>query len=314
VKIREGLEGLAGLVTGASVVTVGVFDGVHRGHADVLARTTALARELGCQPVVITFRRHPDAFLRGKAPKLIVSLRHRLLLFARAGLGASVVLDFDERIRRITAEEFAREILATGLRARALVLGFDAALGKDRQGTPERFAELGAGLGFEVRVVPPLLVGGAPISSTAIRTAIESGELAEAERMLGRPVSVLGKVVAGSRRGRLLGFPTANLDLEGEVRPPAGVYAVRVLARGRQHGGVMNIGQRPTFGGQEPHEVLEVHLLEFAGDLYGEDLEVWFVARLRGERKFPGTGELVEQITRDVEAARRILAPGRTAH
>jgi riboflavin kinase/FMN adenylyltransferase len=311
VKTHAGIDGLAGLCPGGSVVTIGVFDGLHLGHTRVVGTTVDWARELGVEPVVVTFREHPDAHLKGRAPRLIISLPHRLLLLQRAGVAATVVLDFDERIRQITAEEFARHILKEGLAARGLVLGHDAALGRGREGTPERFRELGPGLGFTVRTVPALAVDRAPVSSTAIRSAIEGGDLEEAARMLGRPVSVLGTVVGGSHRGRLLGFPTANLDLMGEVRPPVGVYAVRVVLADRTLPGVCNIGLRPTFArGDLPEqrkELLEVHLLDFDADLYGQDLEVQFVARLRGERRFESGEALAEQIGRDVAQARRIL-------
>jgi riboflavin kinase/FMN adenylyltransferase len=239
-----------------------------------------------------------------------------LLLLERAGIELVVLLDFDERVRRITAETFAREVLQRDLGVRELVLGFDSALGRDREGTPTRFAELGRQHGFTVTVIEPLRMDNAPVSSTAIRSAVEGGDLVEAQRMLGRPVSVLGKVVGGSQRGRLLGFPTANLDLMGEIRPPVGVYAVRIghLDTAEVYLGVCNIGLRPTFAhGDLPEqrkELLEVHLLEFSGDLYGKELEVQFVVRLRSEKRFESGEALALQIEKDVAEARRILGGG----
>ena len=308
---RFGIDDLPGLCPGGSVVTIGVFDGFHLGHARVIGDTVTWARELGVAPAVITFREHPDAVLKGRAPRLIVSLQHRLLLLGRAGIAAAVVLDFDQRIQQISAEQFAGDVLARGLNARGLVLGHDAALGRGREGTPARFAALGRDLGFTVRTVAALHIDRATVSSTAIRSAIEGGDLDEAARMLGRPVSVLGVVVGGSQRGRLLGFPTANLDLMGEVRPPVGVYAVRGVLGSRTLAGVCNIGLRPTFAqGDRPEqrkELLEVHLLDFHGDLYGQELEVQFVARLRGERRFENGAALAEQIGRDIAQARTLL-------
>jgi riboflavin kinase/FMN adenylyltransferase len=299
-----------------AVVSIGVFDGVHLGHAAILRENLARARELGARPTVVTFREHPKRILLGRAPRTLTSLEHRIELFRRAGVEHTVALTFDEELRDIPAARFAREFLIGALGARRFVLGFDSKFGKDREGTPEHLRELGC----DVEVVPQVLVAGRAVSSTAIREAVELGDLDGAARMLGRPVAVYGDVVAGEALGRELGFPTANLDLHHELRPPAGVYAcfARRISYGRDAEApprlpaVANVGFRPTVGGEKPElPRVEVHLIDFSGDLYGEFLELEFVARLREERRFAGLEALRDQIALDVEAGRRVLAERR---
>ena len=301
-----------------SVVSIGVFDGVHLGHQAILAANRRRARELGAVSTVVTFRRHPKKVLLGRAPRTLTSLEHRLELFLRAGIERSLVLTFDEGLRELSAEDFVQRFLVDGLGARAFVLGFDSKFGRERRGTPALLESLG----FDVEVVDKVVLDERPVSSTAIREAVELGDLAGAERMLGRPVTVLGTVVRGAARGRELGFPTANLNLHHELHPPPGVYVgrARILARGSDdpggppegpHGAVANIGFRPTVDGPPPEvPLLEVHLLDFDGDLYGRHLELSFLGRLRGEQRFAGLDELQAQIGRDVSAAREKLAGG----
>ena len=296
---------------GGSVVSVGVFDGIHRGHQAILEANLGVARELGAVATVVTFRRHPKHLLLGRAPRTLTTLEHRLELFARAGIEHTVVLNFDQALRNMPVEEFCRELCVQGLAVRRFVLGFDSKFGHDREGTPAALRELG----FDVDVVPEVVVRGRAVSSTAIREAVELGDLAAATGMLGRPVSVFGRVVRGDGRGREIGFPTANLDLHHELHPPSGVYACRVYHRTGgdrdAHDGVANIGFRPTVT-DEPVSLplVEVHLLDFDSDLYGERLELEFVARLRGEKRFAGLEELAAQIGRDVTETRRVLAAG----
>jgi riboflavin kinase/FMN adenylyltransferase len=279
----------------------------------ILRANLARARELGARPAIVTFRQHPKTVLLGRAPRTLTSLEHRLELFRRAGIEQTLVLTFDQQLREVPAEVFARSILVDGLGARAFVLGFDSKFGKDRRGTPEFLTALG----FDVEVVGKVEVGGRAVSSSAIREAVELGDLSAAQRMLGRPVSVLGTVVPGDGRGHKLGFPTANLDPHHELHPPPGVYAgrARVLPRdegagaGVEYGAVANIGFRPTVAAPRLEApCLEVHLFDFDGDLYGRVLELSFLARLRGEQRFPGLEELKAQIGRDAEAARELLA------
>lgn len=297
---------------GGSVVSVGVFDGVHRGHQAILAANLARARALGASPTVVTFRRHPKKVLLGHEPRMLTSLEHRLELFRRAGIEHTAVLTFDEDLRQIEPEQFVRDFLIERLDARAFVLGFDSRFGRERRGTPELLEQLG----FAVEVIGKVELDERAVSSTAIREAVELGDLAGAGLMLGRRVGVLGTVVRGDRRGRELGFPTANLNLHHELHPPPGVYAgiARVFPRGspeasESHPAVANIGFRPTIGGATPASpLLEVHLLDFEGDLYGANVEFQFVERLRGEQRFGSLEELAAQIATDAARAREVLA------
>lgn len=312
-QVLSDSESLPGPGAPGSVVSIGVFDGMHLGHRAILAANGRRALELGAVATVVTFRRHPKEVLLGRAPRTLTTLDHRLELFRRAGVERTLVLTFDETLRRTTPEDFVRRICAEGLGARAFVLGFDSKFGRDRAGTPKLVEQLG----FEVEVVPKVVVGERAVSSTAIREAVELGDIDGAARMLGRPVSVYGEVVAGAQLGRKLGFPTANLDLHHELHPPPGVYAARarvvepssVTAIRSEHEAVVNIGFRPTVSGEIPAAPLvEVHLFDFAEELYGLHLEVEFVAHIRPERRFDGLEALSAQISKDAAAAREILA------
>ncbi len=292
-----------------SVVSIGVFDGVHLGHLAILARNVAAAWELAAQPAIVTFRSHPKLVLLGHAPRTLTTLEHRLRLFGRAGIEQTVVLDFDEALRALPARAFAEEIAVRGLGVRRFVLGFDSKFGHGREGTPEFLRTMG----FDVEVVPKVVVRERAVSSTVIREAVELGDLEGARAMLGRPVSVFGEVVHGKHLGRRIGFPTANLDLHHELHPPPGVYACRVY-RSASDGervplpAVANIGFRPTVSARpDPRPTVEVHLLDHGADLYGEQLEVEFLAFLRGEQRFSGLDELAAQIRRDVDRARALL-------
>lgn len=310
-------DGVPPAPAGGSVVSVGVFDGVHLGHQEILRRNVEHARALGAVPTVVTFREHPKSVLLGRAPRTLTSLAHRLELFRRAGIEHTVALTFDEELRQVPAREFARGFLVERLGARRFVLGFDGKFGRDREGTPEFLRSMG----FDVEVVPQVVLAGRAVSSTAIREAVELGDLAGASRMLGRPVAVYGDVVHGDGRGREIGFPTANLDLHHELRPPPGVYACFARRVGDERAprgstdvehprrpAVANVGFRPTLGGVRPDAaVVEVHVLDFSGDLYGQHLELEFVALLREERRFPDLTALARQIAADVAHARAAL-------
>lgn len=313
-RLIEGLDALRQLDLTAlfgdgprsrSAVAVGVFDGVHLGHQRLLHELLEMGTRLAAVPTVVTFRNHPDQVLKGTAPPLLVAVPHRLRLLRRAGVQRLVLLDFEPRLMHLTAREFACELLADRLHARGLLLGYDSALGKDREGTPARFAELGRELGFEVRVGEPFTVDGATVSSTAIREAIAGGDLERARAFLGRYPSAFGVVQHGDGRGRTLGFPTANVVPQSPVLPPHGVYAVEVILDGRELPAIANLGVRPTFAGGPA--VLEVHLFDWTGDLYGRELEVVFVQFLRAERKFADVTALLAQIEHDVAAARQRL-------
>ena len=294
-----------------AVVSVGVFDGVHLGHRAILEANARRARELGAEATVVTFRHHPKRVLLGRAPRMLTTLAHRLELFRRAGIEHTLALAFDEDLRALTAEEFTR-MMVEELGARAFVLGFDSKFGFERRGTPEWLAAEG----HDVQVVDKVLVAGRAVSSTAIREAVELGDLAGARAMLGRRVGVIGDVVQGDRIGRTLGFPTANLDLHHELHPPTGVYACRARVLGDDGAApgpfldaVANIGRRPTLGEEAPERPrVEAHLLDFEGDLYGRRMELLFVERLRGELRYDGLDALREGIAEDCERARAALA------
>ena len=293
------------------MVSIGVFDGVHRGHQEILARNLACAREKKAEPTVVTFRRHPKRVLLGRAPHSITTLDHRLVQFRRAGIGHVLVLRFTDELRSMEAERFTEDILVRGLDARAFVLGFDNKFGRNARGGPDLLRQHG----HPVEVVEQVVVGHRPVSSTAIREAIGLGDLDGAAAMLGRPVSILGRVVHGDHLGRQLGIPTANLDLMGEHHPPRGVYAARARhvsgeedrGRGPSHPAMANIGLRPTVTSGDPELRIEVHLLDYSGDLYGERLEVEFVRRFREERSFPDLSALRAQLEEDAATARAIL-------
>ena len=296
---------------GGAVVSIGVFDGVHLGHRAILTANVERSAALGLRPTVVTFRGHPKEVLLGRAPRTLTSLEHRLELFRRAGISHTLALAFDADLRETPAETFISQVLGEGLGARHYVLGFDSKFGRDRRGGPELLQSLGA----SVDVVPRVEVDKRAVSSTAIREAVGLGDLEGASRMLGRAVSVLGRVVRGDALGARLGFPTANLDLDHELHPPPAVYACRVRVLGPEQepwrDAVSNIGFRPTVRAEDSQAAqaprIEVHLLDFEGDLYGASLEVEFVRALRAERRFEGAEALAEQIERDVSTAREIL-------
>jgi len=309
------------------LAAIGTFDGVHLGHERVLRTLTQWADELGRDDTptdvprasrppagVITFRTHPRKTLSGTSPDMLTTLEHRLVLFARLGLGFAWVLEFTPELARLTARDFARTYLVERLGARGLILGFDSSFGSDRvkKDSPE-LASLAQELGLATRTVDPVLAPeGETISSTSIRDAIFDGRLRDAAAMLGRHVSVYGTVIKGDARGRRLGYNTANLDLGQEVRPPFGVYATIARLGNQCLDSVTNVGYRPTIAqhlppGVKPDLLIETHLFDFQGDLYGQKIEVLFIEKLRDERRFPDVAALVEQIRRDEARARAIL-------
>ena len=314
-KVVRSPEELPGEVAGA-VVALGVFDGVHLGHQAVLARTVTRARELGVAAAVVTFDVHPDRVLGGGEPGFLTSLEHRLRLIGHLGVTCALVLTFDRALARTPAEEFGGRVFRDGFRARVAVMGRESRFGRGGRGTPEALARWGRAWGLEVEVVEPVSVGDEPVSSTRIRQAVRRGDLEEARALLGRPFSVLGTVVRGEGRGQRLGFPTANLDLHHEACPREGVYVGRALLCRRWYPAAVVVGQAPTFPATRPAELpVEVYLLDFEGELFGETLEVEFLARLREQERFPSHQALKEQIARDVEAVRAFFreqaGPGR---
>jgi riboflavin kinase/FMN adenylyltransferase len=294
------------------VAALGVFDGVHLGHRAVIREATEAARQRGWQAGIVTFDRNPASVVSSASVPAITSLDHRLRLFDELGVELCVVVRFDAQAAAMAASNFLRQVVGDFMGVRLLVLGFDCRFGHNRQGDVELCRSLGREIGFEVRVVPAVLVNGEPVHSTEIRWAIQSGDMARAESLLGRPFSLFGTVVPGEGRGRELGYPTANLDLHNEATPPDGVYACLVFANGDPWPGVLSIGPRATFHDEATRErIAEVHLLTGGGDLYGRSIEVRLAGRLRGQRQFDDADKLREQITRDVERAWTILRPKR---
>jgi riboflavin kinase/FMN adenylyltransferase len=288
------------------VATVGVFDGVHLGHRHVLQQVIASANKRNCASVMVSFAQHPKSVLLGHAPATVTSLEHRLRLFDACGIDATLVLDFTEELRALSAADFVKQFLIDGLGLKELVFGFDSKFGHDRSGNPMSLGALSKELDFAITEIKPLRLNGRAVSSTAIREAVQLGDLVATEQMLGRPASILGTVIHGEKRGRKLGFPTANLQLHHELTPPQGVYACMVKVNGSDElvTGAVNLGMRPSFENVEPS--IEVHLIDFDGDLYSQHLEVFFLEKLRDERKFTDVDDLRQQITADVNAAKNV--------
>ena len=290
----------------ATGVTIGNFDGVHLGHQALVRRTLEVCGTRGLDCVLVTFRPHPRTVLTPERPHAPLSTRaERFALLERLGVRHILELPFTRGLAALTPEDFVRGYLLP-LRPRELVVGHDFTLGRGRSGHPELLQQLGRGMGFGVEQVGAVLADGAPVSSTRLRECLAAGDVALARRLLGRPYAVSGQVAHGEGRGRGLGFPTANLDGATTLLPANGVYATRARCGSRRFDAVTNIGMKPTFGGDRL--TVESFLLDAEGDFYGEDLRLEFVARLRGEQRFPDAAALGRQIGADVALARRLLA------
>ena len=289
------------LLRGPVYLAIGIFDGVHRGHQALIEEAQADAKKSGGTAVVMTFEPHPMMFFqRGEPPLRLSNPPHKELLLERQGVTHLAVLPFEAGRAGQTAEEFVSDLRAACRPLGGIVVGADWKFGKGRTGDVALLQKLG---GFEVDGIPAVTIDGEVISSTAIRLAVNSGDLAFAEKALGRPYAVFGQVVRGSGKGHQIGFPTANIDTAGYQLPPDGVYAVRVIIGEKSFDGIANLGFRPTVS-QGHQRVLEVHLFDFDGDLYGIDVEVEFLRFLRGEKKFASVDELRDQIARDIAAVR----------
>lgn len=288
------------------VAAIGIFDGIHIGHRRVINKVMSYRGE--CKDrAVITFDPHPQAVLRPEAaPPRIMSLEHRLSIFEKMGIDAAVVIKFSDFIAMMSPEDFVRTVLVE-LGVKKIFVGSNFHFGRGRSGNVDKFKEIAGLYGIEVQVVSPVRRGLRVISSTWLRRLIKKGKLKEAEVLLRRPVSVYGTVVRGDARGRELGIPTANIDPHQEVIPPPGVYAVKADVDGELYDGVLNIGFRPTFYGKRPNRreepSIEVHLIGFKGDLYGRNIEIFFIKRLRGERFFKKGDDLISSIKKDIERA-----------
>lgn len=298
-----------------AVLTVGNFDGLHRGHQAIMDVVRARAQALGGTAVVFTFEPHPRKVLQpDRAPGLLLTLDQKLELLEAAGMDLVILEPFTPAFARTPPDEFVRRCLYERVAPREVYVGYDFHFGKDRQGSMRSLTEMGRHLGFAVTVIPEVTVGDRDVNSTRIRALLASGEVVEAAELLGRAYAVRGRVAEGDRRGRTLGFPTLNLDPESEILPAHGVYAGRVRfldegepAAGTSYAAVANVGRRPTFKDNDP-PLAEAHLLDFTGEVYGRRIEIGFEHRLRDERRFPGPDALREQIARDVDEGRTLLA------
>jgi riboflavin kinase/FMN adenylyltransferase len=292
---------------GPLFLAIGVFDGVHRGHQAVISTSASHAQTANGTPVVVTFDPHPAKVLRpNDAPHLLTATQHKIALTRNLGVRHLLVINFDKEFAATSPEDFVQQLVAHSRPLHEICVGHEWSFGKDRRGNLELLGRLGARFGFNVVGVAPVKVNDAVVSSTAIRQAVENGDLADAAKMLGREYSILGTVTHGDNLGKRIGFPTANLSAHSEQFPPNGVYFAEASLDGKLYNGVVNLGYRPTVSSNQSNRVLEIHLLDFNRDIYGQDLEVRFVRYLRPEKKFENIDALVRQIGSDVEQAREL--------
>lgn len=286
------------------VVALGNFDGVHRGHQDLLSKMVNFSRQQGKVPAVFLFHPHPQNFLNPvNGPKMLLDLDKKLELLAALGIEAAFVIPFERSMAALDAEEFVQVILVKRLRVAGVFVGFNYRFGHQAMGTPEMLEGLGQQYNFSVNVIPPVFIAETLVSSTTIRTALDSGDVDQARQLLGYWPIIRGMVVSGDRRGRLLGFPTANVSAaEDLIVPSAGVYAGSARVGDSRYTTVVNIGSRPTFVDSQKR-VIEAHLLRFEGTVYGETIEIEIYKRLRSEQRFSSAEVLVTQIRKDIQEA-----------
>ncbi len=301
-----GLEG--------AVVAIGNFDGVHRGHAAVIACAEKLARKLGKPAAVLTFEPHPVDYFAGKGSVFrLTPETERARCLARLDLDGAVVITFNAELAGLSAEDFVTQILINRLGVSGAVVGYDFHFGKNRSGSPAFLAEAGLRHGFAVEIVPQVVADvdghAEAVHSNTARKALEEGDVARAAKLLGHPWFTVGEVIHGEKLGRTLGFPTANVRLDPSCRLRHGIYAVRIAIDGVTHGGVASFGRRPTVT-DAGAPLLETFVFDFEGDLYGKTVEVTFVGWIRGEEKFEGLDALVAEMNRDKDKARAMLARG----
>jgi riboflavin kinase/FMN adenylyltransferase len=292
---------------GPLFLAIGVFDGVHRGHQAVISTSANHARATNGTPVVVTFDPHPEKVLRPQAaPHLLSATQHKIALIRALGVEHLLVISFDKQFAATEPEDFVQKLATYSKPLREICVGHEWSFGKNRRGNLALLKTLGANLNFDVVGIPPVKINGAVVSSTAIRQAIEKGDLAKAAEMLGREYTILGTVTRGDSLGKKIGFPTANLSAHSEQFPPNGVYAAEARIDGELNRGVINLGIRPTVSGGKSERVLEIYLFDFNRDIYGHDVEVRFLKFLRPEKKFENLDALVQQIRQDVEQARQL--------
>jgi len=289
-----------------TVVTIGNFDGVHLGHREVFRRVVAKAHELDGVATVVTFNPHPLKVLAPlQAPRLLNTYQEKERLIEASCIDLLVILPFDQALAQLSAREFVERVLVKGLGVKHLIIGYDYAFGNNREGDADYLREQGRSYGFTVEVLGAVANAGETYSSTGVRHRLAAGDVAGVVEVLGRHFTLEGRVVHGLKRGAQLGFPTANLVTDKEILPRPGVYAVKIKYAERLYDGVMNIGFNPTFGLERIS--LEAHILDFQQDIYGQNLRVYFIERLRDELIFQSVSALAEQIAQDVSQARRVL-------
>ena len=289
------------------MLTLGNFDGVHLGHQAIFAKVVERAGEINGTSIAFTFEPHPLKVLAPeRSPRLLNTFHGKMKLFEAAGIEIVICANFTRAFADQNPEDFAREVLSEKIGVREVYVGYDYAFGRGREGSIESLRKMGQVLGFAVGIVEPVKVGGFVVSSSLVRDRISGGRVEAAAELLGRHYAIEGEVVHGSHRGHTLGFPTANLHTANELLPEFGVYAVLVEVDGRRLKGVASIGVRPTFDSGPVS--IEVYIFEFDNDLYGRQMEISFVSRLRGEEKFEDIDSLVRQIHKDVSDAKTVLA------
>ena len=306
-EILRSIPELAHL-TGPLFLAIGVFDGVHRGHQAVISTSAEHAKSANGTPVVVTFDPHPMKVLRPtEAPHLLTATQHKIRLIRQLGVQHLLVIKFDKAFAATAPEDFVQQLVMHSKPLREICVGHEWSFGKGRRGNLALLRKLGAQFDFEVVGIPAVTLGnGEPVSSTAIRHAVEAGDLAKAAEMLGHQYTILGTVVRGERLGKKIGFPTANLSAHSEQFPPNGVYFAQATLDGVIYPGVVNLGHRPTVSSGKSERVLEIHLLDFDHEIYGKDVEVRFVRYLRPEQKFENLDALARQIEFDVQQARQL--------
>lgn len=309
--MMETLRSISDLsrLSGPLFLAIGVFDGVHLGHQAVISTSAEHARAANGTPVVVTFDPHPEKVLRPHAaPHLLTATPHKIALIRELGVAHLLIIKFDKQFAATEPEDFVHELMERSKPLREICVGHEWSFGKNRRGDLKLLNEFGARFDFGVVGIPPVTVNGELVSSTAIRQAVEAGDLAKAARMLGREYTILGSVVSGDNRGKKIGFPTANLSAHNEQFPPDGVYFAQAKLDGVMYPGVVNLGYRPTVETGKSERILEIHLFDFERDIYGKDLEVRFIRYLRPEKKFESVEALARQIDLDVKQARELSA------
>ncbi|HEY7535143.1 MAG TPA: bifunctional riboflavin kinase/FAD synthetase [Thermodesulfobacteriota bacterium] len=286
--------------------TIGIFDGVHIGHRRLIGLLKEDAREKNASSCIITFHPHPQKVLRGIDIPLIIPLRERFKLLEKEGVDVTVCYSFTREFATVSAREFVSGMLVRKLRIKSMFVGPDFFFGRNREGNLNLLKDMGKEYNFETRKVEPAFLDGELVSSTAIRRLLEEGMVRKAARFLGKPFSIEGTVKEGERRGRKLGFPTANVDTDWEMLPKRGVYVTWAHIDEERYESITNVGVRPTFG--ENKLLVETHIIDFKGDLYGKPIRVEFMDRLRDERRFESIDELVAQISRDVKRTKEIFS------